>query len=163
MPLSERRFKNETAFQREMQRSLVLNFHGRCSFMKTHGSQYSVKGAPDLVGHIHGVYTGIELKMWGNTPSSDQKKFMKRLAVSGAFGVYIVYEWTSMGHVTYVAPTALPFSTGLSFKNMLPIAGVRKFEMGGREEWGLDLSHLEEVLDKFVVSMSSNSRYLETK
>lgn len=161
MPLKSTKLKNETEFQRELQRSLTLNFGKKQSFWKNHGSQYSVKGCFDLTGHISGILVAIEAKMWSGRPSTDQKAFAKRLALSGAFGVYAIYRWEDGEHRTYFVPSSLPFSYRMT--TLWQRAGVKTFVVNGREEHGLDLSNLAYLLTSYVDGVKDSNQFLTIK
>ena len=107
--MSKGKLKNETAFQKQVQRSLSYSYIGKCSFKKNHGSMYSLKGAADIDGHIHGHYVALELKMLNGRPSSEQLAFCHTIVKTGGSFFWLVYEWQD-GHFCYIIPGGMPFT-----------------------------------------------------
>ncbi len=62
-----------------------LNSQPGCFFFKVHGGQYQQSGIPDLIGHIQGVFVGIELKIGNNRPTQLQSHMINTILDTGGY------------------------------------------------------------------------------
>ena len=73
----------ESKLQRDIRKALEKEIGG--FWFKTHGSQFQMKGLPDLLGCVDGRYIGIEVKKYSSgTTKPHQISVLKRMRTAGA-------------------------------------------------------------------------------
>lgn len=77
---------NESEYQRQIQQKFKEK---GAKLIKIHGSAFTEKGTPDLIGVYKGFAIVIEAKVGTNKPSKIQEERLK--------------EWQSVGAITFVA------------------------------------------------------------
>ena len=72
--------------------SVGASFPKRNFIWKFHATEYDPVGIPDIVGHIDGIFVGIEAKVEGNRPSEAQKAKLRLIGESGGVGAVLFGE-----------------------------------------------------------------------
>ena len=79
--------------------------HPSSKWWKNHGSEYSERGLPDIMGVVNGRFYGFEIKVGDNWFSASQIKRLRELELAGGCSGGLIYkddQWwfvpvTSMG------------------------------------------------------------------
>lgn len=80
--------------------SKILNALNRlvdCKAINIHGSMFTEKGSPDIIGAYRGRPFGIEVKVNGNDPAPIQTRRMTEWKRAGAFVLVAREDWTIEG------------------------------------------------------------------
>jgi len=105
--------KNEGQFQKSVYDSLMNCFPDICYIVNRHPDMFEGSGYPDLVGHIMGVYTGIELKVDGGYVSPEQKGHLRSINRTGGLGIVMVFH--RKDQKVYIVPPSM--IDGFSYKD----------------------------------------------
>lgn len=98
--------------------------------IKNHGSQYTVKGQPDLIGSYEGRFIAIEVKQPSGHPTPVQLRHLKKVALTGALAVIAFDDnvWSAIqAHIDgYMSLANIPSYT-LDSDDLIDIAYANKF------------------------------------
>ena len=75
----------ETKFVHLVRRSLSIQYGKKVCVWKFHATEYDPPGVPDLIGHIEGLFVGLEIKANGGYPTHPQVEWVIENGQSGAF------------------------------------------------------------------------------
>ena len=85
--------KPEKRLEQVFRASAALTYGSRHFFRKTHGDMFTGAGTPDFVGHIFGLHTELELKVYQGVFSQAQKNNIMEVSRTGGFtGGIFQYE-----------------------------------------------------------------------
>lgn len=92
---------NETTYQRNIQAALKERFGSRLYMFKTHGSGYTKKGNPDLIGCVDGHFIAIETKVGDGEPTKIQDKRLSDIREAGGFAIAVSHPQVTPEMVVY--------------------------------------------------------------
>lgn len=136
----DKRDQKERRFQVIVNRSIRQTFSGHCHIRDTDPEMTVVGGRssrnigrPDIVGHVFGAHLEVELKVYPNRPTAEQKSEIRKVIETG--GLAFVMLWHSRSDKYY----------------MIPHWAVEDFSYRKREKW-IELSSFKDA--KGLVSLN---------
>lgn len=111
----------ESALAQLVLRSFGVCFGPGCFVWKHHSSEYDPAGIPDLVGHLFGVFVGLELKANGSYPTPAQLRVLLQLqkgdCLTGLIVTHLDHYWYVPSYV--VAATARKGEVKFSYRSQI--------------------------------------------
>lgn len=82
--------KPETRRQQRIQKALKAKYRPHIWLFKVHGGPFQADGIPDIVGVVHGLFFGFEVKEPNGTATALQLETIKDIRAAGGIAAVII-------------------------------------------------------------------------